>query len=69
MNLYFVCLELMTKYLLARITRELGPEHFDFVGVFNLHDVTYIFNTIHLIAQKIMWLLLLYDTIIFLIII
>lgn len=55
----------MTKYLLAGMTRELGPEYFDFVGIFNLHDVTYIFNTIHLLAQKIMWLLLLYDTIIF----
>lgn len=59
----------MTKYLLAGIARELGPEHFNFVDIFNLPDVTYICKTAHLLAQKIMWWLLLYDTIIVLIII
>lgn len=68
MRLDFVFLELMIKYLLAGIARGLGPVYFNFVDIFSLHDLPYIWSTVHLLTQKIMWWLL-YVTIIVLIII
>lgn len=68
MRLDFVFSELMTKYLQARIARGWGPVDFNFVDIFNRHDLPYIWSTVHLVTLKIMWLLL-YVTIIVLIII